>query len=64
MHGQFCQYLILLLCNTSNACLYIDSTVLDRFLEMPKNSSLADVAVMTLAASNMVMLEMSAVECK
>ena len=28
----FCQYLILLLCNTSNACLNIDSTV----LEMPR----------------------------
>jgi hypothetical protein len=30
-------YLILLLCNTLNACLSIDSTVLDRLLEIPKN---------------------------
>ncbi len=47
MHGQFCQYLILLLCNTSNTCLSIDPTVLDRFLEMPKNP-IATLAWVTL----------------
>ena len=47
MRGQFCQYLILLLCNTSNTCLSIDPTVLDRFLEMPKNP-IATLAWVTL----------------